>query len=56
MDDSELTVSYITTPYLKSHGVDYDSKKFEFPKKYNIQGLYKMLQEVAYQNFMKLNA
>lgn len=56
LDDSELTISYITTPYLKSHGVDYASKKFEFPKKYNIQGLYKMLQEVAFQNFMRLNA
>ena len=56
MDDSELTIFYIATPYMKAHGVDYASKKFEFPKKYNIQGLYKMLQEVAYSNFVKLNS
>ena len=55
LDDSELTISYITTPYMKSHSVDYASKKFEFPKKYNIQGLYKMLQELAYDNYTRLN-
>ncbi|MBQ7344764.1 MAG: PH domain-containing protein [Oscillospiraceae bacterium] len=55
LDDSELTISYITTPYMKSHSVGYASKKFEFPKKYNIQGLYKMLQELAYDNYTRLN-
>lgn len=55
-DDSEIEIDYITTPYLKAHGVEYARKKFEFPKKYNIQGLYKMLQELAYQNYMKINA
>lgn len=55
LDDSELTISYITTPYMKSHSVDYASKKFEFPKKYNIQSLYKMLQELAYDNYTRLN-
>ena len=55
MDDSELEISYITTPYLKAHGLEYATKKFEFPKKYNIQGLYKMLQELAYQNYQRLN-
>lgn len=55
-DDSELEISYIITPYLKGHGIEYAQKKFEFPKKYNIQGLYKMLQELAYQNYLKINA
>lgn len=55
LDDSELEIYYIETPYLKAHGVEYASKKFEFPKKYNIQGLYKMLQEIAYANFERLN-
>ena len=55
LDDSELTISYITTPYMKSHSVGYASKKFEFPKKYNIQGLDKMLQELAYDNYTRLN-
>lgn len=46
IDDSELEIAYIVTPFMKAHGVEYASKKFEFPKKYNIQGLYKMLQEL----------
>lgn len=55
LDDSELEIYYITTPYLKAHGVQYSHKKYEFPKKYNIQGLYKMLQELAYENYTRLN-
>lgn len=56
IDDSELQIDYIATPYLKAHGLQYGSKKYEFPKKYNIQVLYKMLQELAYRNYMHLNA
>ena len=56
MDDSELTISYITSPYMKAHSVEYAHRKFEFPKKYNIQGLYKMLQELAHANHLRLNS
>lgn len=56
LDDSELTISYIVNPYMKAHSVEYAHQKFEFPKKYNIQGLYKMLQELAYENHVRLNA
>ena len=55
LDDSELEIFFIATPYMKAPGVQYASKKFEFPKKYNIQGLYKMLQELAFENYEKLN-
>lgn len=55
-DDSELTFTYIKTPYLKAHGVEYGSHKLEFPKKYNVQSLYKILQELAYENCLKLNS
>lgn len=55
IDDSELTIQYITSPYMKAHSVEYSARKFEFPKSYNIQSLYKYLQEVAYANYMKLN-
>ena len=55
IDDSELEIDYIATPYMKAHGIKYESKKFEFPKKYNIQQLYKLLQEYAYDNFQRLN-
>lgn len=56
LDDSELTISYIVNPYMRAHSVEYAHKKYEFPKKYNIQGLYKMLQELAYENHLRLNA
>lgn len=55
LDDSELEIVYINNPYMKAHSVDFGKKKFEFPKKYNIQGLYKMLQEIAYENHVRLN-
>lgn len=56
IDDSEITITYITSPYLKaSGGVTLVDKKYEFPKKYNIQPLYVKLQEIAYANFQHLN-
>ena len=55
-DDSELTFVYIKTPYLKAHQIEYGSHKLEFPKKYNVQPLYKILQELAYDNCLKLNS
>lgn len=56
-DDSEINIYYITSPYFKcSGGVSTAEKKLEFPKKYNIQPLYKYLQEIAYQNHEALNS
>ena len=56
LDDSEVNVSYISSPYYRANGgVAVEEKKFEFPKKYNIQPLYKRLQEIAYENHEKLN-
>lgn len=54
-DDSELTFTYISTPELKGHHVAFASKKLEFPKKYNVQSLYKILQELAYENCLRIN-
>ena len=54
-DDSELTFTYIKTPHLKAHEVVYASRKLEFPKKYNVQPLYKLLQELAFNNCLRLN-
>ena len=55
-DDSEITVDFIASPYFRANsGVSIGSRKFEFPKKYQIQGLYKWLQEIAYENHIKLN-
>lgn len=54
-DDSELTFTYISSPELKGHHVEYSSHKLEFPKKFNVQGLYKILQELAYENSLRIN-
>ena len=54
-DDSELTFTYIKTADLKAHQVQYVSHKLEFPKKYNVQPLYKLLQELAYKNCLRIN-
>ena len=57
LDDSELNIEYITSPYFRaSSGVAIAAKKFEFPKKYQIQPIYKWLQEVAYANHIHINA
>lgn len=55
-DDSELNLQYIVSPYFKvSSGASIAEKKFEFPKKYNIQSLYQYLEEIAYRNHENLN-
>lgn len=55
-DDSELAFVYITTPYLKSHSPTYSKKKIEFPKRFNVQAVYKILQTIAYENYQKINS
>ncbi len=55
-DDSELTIEYINSPYYRSTGgVSISQRKFEFPKKYQIQNLYRWLQEIAYTNHININ-
>lgn len=54
-DDSQLTFTYISSPELRGHNVTYSSHTLEFPKKYNVQSLYKLLQEMAYENCLKIN-
>lgn len=56
LDDSEITITYIITPYHRSHTTQLASRKFEFPKKYNIQPLYKMLIELAFANCERINS
>ena len=56
LDDSELNIEFISSPYFKANGgVSISSRKFEFPKKYQIQGIYKWLQETAYTNHLNIN-
>ena len=56
LDDSELNIEFISSPYFKANGgVSVSSRKFEFPKKYQIQGIYKWLQVTAYTNHLNIN-
>lgn len=56
LDDSEIDITYITSPFYKaSGGVSVGHKKLEFPKKYNLQPLYCFLQEIAYKNLENIN-
>ena len=54
-DDSELTFTYIQTADMKAHSLTCVSHKLEFPKKYDVQPLYRLLQELAYANCVRLN-
>lgn len=54
-DDSELTFTYIKTADIKAHQVQYHSRKLEFPKRYDVRPLYKLLQELAYSNYLRIN-
>ena len=53
-DDSDLDFTYITTPNLKSLNVQYEQKHLEFPRKFPTQELYCLLQELAYENCIRL--
>ena len=56
IDDSSIDIEYITSPYYRANGgVSVSQRTFEFPKKYQIQPLYKWLQEVAYENHLSIN-
>ena len=55
IDDSEISITYITIPNLRANNISTESMKLEFPKKYAIQALYKTLQELAYNNFVSID-
>lgn len=55
-DHAELSFSYFTSPYYKAYNPTTDSKVLEFPKGFNVQPLYCMLEELAYGNVERLNA
>ena len=56
IDDSEIGIDYISSPYYRSNGgVTVSQRKFEFPKKYNVAELYIWLSEAAYANHLHIN-
>ena len=54
-DDSQLTFTYISSPDLKCRPPEYCSRALEFPKHYDVQTVYLTLQELAYNNCLRLN-
>lgn len=55
-DHAELSFTYITSPYYKVKGVQTETKTLEFPKGFDVQGLYSLLSELAYENVRRINA
>lgn len=55
IDDSEITFTYISSPHLKGYHVEYASHKLELPKRFDVKSLYKLLQELAYENCLRIN-
>lgn len=55
-DHAEVSFSYITSPYYKVYGVQTATKTLEFPKGFDVQGLYSLLSELAYENVRRINA
>jgi hypothetical protein len=56
VDDSEITISYIRSPYRKANEVVVAAKSFEFPKKFDVVSLYVQLENIAHSNVKDLNA
>lgn len=55
IDDSEITISFISSPRLRAHSVSYGSYRFEFPKSFDIAALYRFFMGIAQQNLAYLN-
>lgn len=55
IDDSEITITFVTTPRLRSHNLAYDSYRFEFPKNFDLPGLYRHLMGIAQENVRFIN-
>lgn len=55
IDDSEIEITYIRSPYKKAKQIDTGTKKFEFPKKFDIAPLYTKLEAIAQKNVEVLN-
>ncbi|PZD94455.1 PH domain-containing protein [Paenibacillus sambharensis] len=54
-DDSEITITYISSPYHKGSSIQQSTYKFEFGKKFNVQPVYVALLTVAHHNHKRLN-
>ena len=56
IDDSEISITFIKSPYRKAHNISLTTKIYEFPKKFDIASLYAQLEAIALENNQKLNS
>lgn len=54
-DDSELTITYLTNIRRKAHNETLDSHRFEFPKKFDVTPLYRMIGTLVIANRESIN-
>ncbi|GIP37098.1 hypothetical protein J31TS4_03780 [Paenibacillus sp. J31TS4] len=55
LDDSEITIHYITSPYFKANNLQTATYKFEFGKKFNVKPVYIAFLTLATENRKRLN-
>ncbi|EOC99317.1 PH domain-containing protein [Caldisalinibacter kiritimatiensis] len=55
IDDSEITITYLTNVKRNSNYEDTATHKLEFPKKAKIEDLYRWLFSLAYKNRLEIN-
>lgn len=55
-DHAELSFSYMACPYYKAYDAKVASKTLEFPKGFDVQSLYGMLAELAFENVRRINS
>lgn len=55
LDDSEITITYLSNAYQKSNREDLDRQKSEFPKKTDIAPIYRFLGNVSIRNRERIN-
>lgn len=55
LDDSEITITYLTNVNQKSNNETHASHKFEFPKKTDILPLYRYLGTISISNRERIN-
>ena len=56
IDDSEMTLTYISSAHHHGYSVRYDTYRVEFPKSFPLHGLYRYFATLAHQNVERLNA
>lgn len=55
VDESELIITYVSSPYLASNHPNLMTKKLEFQKKVDIHALYVHLEKMAIDNCVAIN-